>query len=81
MFGRDKVNDPYNTMGAASPAKPRKEVVMRLVKTAVAHDAAAAANGWQDNAATSRLARAHQVARNGATAAEIAAYEHLMTDD
>jgi hypothetical protein len=82
MLGRDRVNDPYNTMGAASPAKPaarpRKEVVMRLVKTAVAHDAVAAANGWQDNTETERLARAHRVARNGATAAEIAAYEYLI---
>jgi hypothetical protein len=59
----------------------RKETVMRLVKTAIAHDAVAAANGWQDNGTTERLAREHSKARKGASAEEIAAYKYLMTSD
>jgi hypothetical protein len=61
--------------------KESKEVVMRLVKTAVAHDAVAKANGWQDNAETERLAREHRAARNAATPCEIAAYEWLLSNN
>jgi hypothetical protein len=52
--------------------------VNRLIGTAVAHDAIAAANGWRDNETTERLAREHHVTRNGATGEEITEFERFF---
>ncbi len=53
----------------------RDGIVSRLISTAIAHNAVAEANGWQDNETTDQLAREHNATRRRATADEITAFE------